>query len=63
MDDGKWATKYLNFLFIGMVGHEKKCVWERGELDVKIQGRQEVKDSASSSDLKGDCIGMLRKKA
>ena len=24
LDDGKWVAKYLNFLFIGMVGHEGK---------------------------------------
>ena len=30
---------------------------------MKIQGRQEVKDSTSSSDEKGDCIGVLSKKA
>ena len=28
LDDGKWVKKYLNFLFIGMDGHEarQKCV-------------------------------------
>ena len=36
---------------------------ERTKVDAKIQGRQEVKDFASLSDLKGDCIGMLSKKA
>ena len=57
MDDGKWVEKYLNFLFIGMLGHEAR------ELVTRTQGRQEIKGSTSSSDLRGDCIGMLSKKA
>ena len=50
------SKKNLNFQFIGMVGHEVKKSY------VITEGRQEVKDSASSSDLRGDCIGMLSKK-
>ena len=56
---------YLNFLFIGMSGHEEKQ--QRGSEKIRKEqrkeGRHEVKDPASSSDLKGDCIGMLRNKA
>ena len=58
-------TKYLNFLFIGMSGYEEneQKGLEKTRKEQRKNGRQEVKDSASSSDLKGDCIGMLRKKA
>ena len=29
LDDGEWMEKYLNFLFIGMVGHEARLSYVR----------------------------------
>ena len=37
-------------------------IMNQRELDARTKGSQEVKGSASSSDLRGDYIGMLRKK-
>ena len=59
-------TKYLNFLSIGMFGHEAREVERIREDKERMKnkkGRQKVKDCASSSDLIGDCIGVLSKKA
>ena len=36
---------------------------EKTRKEKNRKGRQKVKDSASSSDLKGDCIDVLRNKA
>ena len=56
--------KYLNFLFIGMSGHEanKQKGLEKTMKEQRKEGRYEAKDFSSSSDLKGDCIGVLSKK-
>ena len=57
MDDGKWALKDLNFLFIGMASQKQSGeVWELTE---------EKKSSVLLHQVpkKRNCIGMLSKKA
>ena len=48
-----------------MSGHEveREEGQRRQGKEQRIEGWQKVKDSASSRDLKGDCISILRKKA